>query len=443
MKAPRTANALAERALAVRWDDLPAQARHAARLSLADGLAVMVAAVALEPACAPFADHACGTGDATLLAGGRANAPAAALANGALAHAIDFEDTFDAAGLHPNAAAIPALLALAETEGATLGDLLTALAVAADFACRIGLSLPAAPALRGWYHPPMIGAAGAALGAAHLLRLSPDQTVAALSLAQVQFALTGALKTSPASHLRAVRDGFAARAAVDAALLARAGVVGTAEPVDELVTMLAGAAPRARAFEGHGARFLGTQVALKPWPSCRGTHGAIALALALRDQGCAPADVEAVRFTVAPPDDMLFTPLADRQRPRTAIGARFSIPFTFASALAHGAPGLAAFSDAARSDAATRRLAARVTMARCAAGETPRAEIVATGGGADLHLLPDPPEMLAGVTGFAAVAGKFADCLSVAGRRGRLDDLLALETLTPATPAASVICGLV
>src|SRR5690606_39018228 len=100
---------LAARALALRADSLPREALNAAQVSLLDALAVMLAAAALEPATRPFWQHARAGGDgpAPLLAGGTAQASAAALANGALAHALDFEDTHDATGLHPNAVVIP------------------------------------------------------------------------------------------------------------------------------------------------------------------------------------------------------------------------------------------------------------------------------------------------------------------------------------------------
>lgn len=433
-----TSRELVARALGVGWEDLPDDARHAARLSLADGLSVMMAAVLLEPACAPFADHVRGAGPARLLAGGRAVVAGAALANGALAHALDFEDTFDAAGLHPNAAAIPALLALAEAEDASLGDLLTALAVAADFACRLGLALTVDPAGRGWYHPPMIGALGAALGAAHLLRLPPEAAVAALSLTQAQFALTDGLKASPASHLRAVRDGFAARAAVEAALLARAGVVGNAEPLEEFARHLAGGPLRPEAFEGLGHAFHGPEVTLKLWPSCRGTHGAIALALVLRDEGVATEEIASVAVSVSAPDDMLFHPLADRQRPATAVGAKFSIPFCFASALCHGAPGLKTFADAARGDEVVLALAARVTMAGMVAQGEARAELVFSDGKRVERPLPPPPRLPAGTTPFADVEAKFAACLAEAGQADRRAGLMALESL----PAATRVRGL-
>lgn len=403
---------IAGRALEV--DALPPRARHAARLSLLDGLATMGAAVTLEPAARPFAQMARGPGASTLLAGGTAPPGLAALANGALSHALDFEDTFDAAGLHPNAVAIPALLALAELEGTAPERLLVALALACDVSCRIGLSLGADPAARGWYHPPMIAAAGAALGAAHLLRLSPDQATSAISLALTQFSLTDALKRSPASDLRAVRDGFAARAAVEAALLARAGVTGTGDPLAEpggLVHLLAGAPPDPAAFDGLGSTFHGEEVTLKLWPCCRGTHPAIALGLSLAAEGRAPEQLESAAFTLNPPDDMLFHPLADRQRPQSAIGAKFSIPYAFAHAWLHGAPDLRAFQPEARQHPETLRLAAKITLQDCAAGLRTSALLRFGDGGQEVRPLPAPPRLPAGTTRQEQIAGKLADCL--------------------------------
>ncbi|MGI3163768.1 MmgE/PrpD family protein [Pseudooceanicola sp. 200-1SW] len=424
---------LAARVLATRA--LPPGAAQAARLSLLDGLATMAAAVTLEPAARPFAEMARGSGAATLLAGGSAPPGLAALANGALSHALDFEDTFDATGMHPNAVAIPALLALAEGEEAPLADLLTSLALACDLTCRISLALATDPGAQGWYHPPMIACAGAALGAAHLLRLSPDQAVAAVSLALVQFTLTDALKRSPASDLRAVRDGFAARAAVEGALLARAGVTGTLDPLGEsggLIPLLTGRAPEVAAFDDLGRVFLGEQVTLKLWPCCRGTHPAIALGLALRADGVAPDRLAGAAFTVCPPDDMLFHPLADRQRPQTAIGAKFSIPYTFAQAWRQGAPGLAAFAEAPRQDEATLALGGRITLEACAPGLTRHARLRFTDGREEIRPLPAPPVLPAGRAALADLAAKLADCRAHAPQAAHpLLDALARPELPP------------
>ena len=424
---------IAEQAAAVGWEALPPAAQHAARLCLADALAVMLAATRREPATTAFADQArsYGTGDATLLAGGTAPAPAAALANGALSHALDFEDTFDTAGLHVNAAAVPVVLALGEVAHADLGHVLTALALGGDLACRLGLSLAEDPATRGWYHPPMIGAIGATLAGAKVMGLSPERTATALSLTLVQFSLTDALKRSPASDLRAVRDAFAARAATEAVMLAARGVTGTADALGEvggIGHLLSGSAPDPTAFADFGARFHTADLTLKLWPCCRGTHGAIALALALADQGISATDIAEGAFTLEPPDDMLFEPRADRLRPATAIAAKFSIPFCFAHSLLYGAPSISSFDEPAREDPATLDCAARTTLAQCGVGLGESARLTLRDGGVLERELPPAPRLIAGETTFDALASKFDDCLGESPAR---HVLRSLETAPP------------
>jgi 2-methylcitrate dehydratase PrpD len=53
-------------------------------------------------------------------------------------------------------------------------------------------------------------------------------------------------------------------------------------------------------------------------------------------------------------------PRAEKRRPRAAIDAKFSLYFTVAHTLLHGAPGLASYGPASLGDPATLALAARV-----------------------------------------------------------------------------------
>lgn len=433
---------IAERALGCEWDDLDDATRHAARLCLADALVVMIGALRVEPSVKPFVTHAraYGAGPSTLLSGGTAPAIAAALVHGALAHALDFEDTYDAVGLHPNAAPIPVALALAEAEDCSLGDALTATALGADLACRIGLALAVDPGARGWYHPPMIGAMGAALAGAHVLKLTPDETVAALSLTQLQFAMTDAVKRSPASDLRAIRDGLAARAATEAVLLARQGVTGTKDPLAEqggIIHLLTGAEPEPSAFDGFTSAFHTPDLSLKVWPCCRGTHPAVALALDLRKQGVGARDIRAVAFTQEPPDDMLFEPRADRLRPQNAIAAKFSIPFCFARTLLHGAPGLEAFEPASRRDPEVLEIADKVTLKACAPGAGRIAHLLFSDGRQQDIPLSPPPSRRAADTPFTALAPKMRDCLGAS--EDALNTLLSIENAAPSQPASDVM----
>lgn len=397
----------------------------AARIALADGLGVMAAAVALEPATAPFLDHAVatgGAGPARII--GRARsvvAPMAALANGALAHALDFEDTFEAGMIHPNASLIPVVLALAQAEGTAGSHVLKALAVGCDFACRLSRALDGDPAQRGWYHPPILSGLGATLGAAYLLGISEQQAVDALGLFAAQFMLGDELKRSPQSHLRAVREGLAARAAVEAVLLARAGVRAVEQPLEGrsgVFAQLTGKGPQENALSDDlGIQFAGPSVAVKRWPSCRGTHSAILAAQALREKGVSAASIARVEVTATPPNDMLFVPRESRVAPSTAIDAKFSIPYVFAVAMTRDEVDLGAFGDAPRGDAGILQIARRVEMRELVASTAfeARYDVDLVNGTRLVEEVVAVPEWRTSEMQLSDLGPKLGNCLGIAG----------------------------
>lgn len=400
------------------------RALSAARIALADGLAVMVAATGLEPSTRPFADYAAAAlqGPSTLIGAGVKVSPVfAALANGALAHAIDFEDTFEEGMIHPNSSLIPAVLALAESENSTGEAVLAALALGCDFACRLSLALEGDPAKRGWYHPAILAGLGATLGCAVLLKLDADGMRNALGLFAAQFMLNDELKRSPRSDLRAVREGFAARGAVEAALLARAGVQAVDEPLEGksgVFRLLTGEGPRESAFADIGERFWGPEVGVKRWPACRGTHSAIVVAQRLRERGISPADIEHVSVQAIPPNDMLFTPRQQRVTPQTAIDAKFSIPFVFAAAVSDGEVGLSSFADAAIREQAKLSLAEKVHFDRLLSGKSPEAiyDIQLADGTVITETVTEVPVWRARDIALAELSEKAGECLKL-GRK--------------------------
>jgi 2-methylcitrate dehydratase PrpD len=407
----------------------PAAALDAANASLVDAVSVTLAATGLEPAVAPFPRYVRaigGTGEARFFGGGGLRVPAgsAALVNGALGHALDFEDTFDAAGGHPNAIAIPVLLALGELTSASGAEVLSAMAVGAELTCRLGLGLRRDPAALGWYHPPMLGTLGAVLGAARLLRLEPGQTADALSLAMTGFSLTAELKRSPDSTLRAVRDGLAARAAVEAVRLALAGVRGFVLPLEGeagFFRQISGAEPDEDAIlDGLGTRWFNTGLTIKQWPTCRGTHAAMAMARRMRDDGLAADAIERIAVTVSSPDEMLMQPLDQKRAPATVIDAKFSIPFTSALMLERGDVTLGSFLDLVPPS-----LAARFDYAGSFGGD-PRLEgltrfdVTLRGGGQRCYEQRRPAAATTGAVAVETLRAKFDAC--VVHARPRLPD---------------------
>ncbi len=442
--------ALAAQALRIAQQPLPPATLQAARRALLDGIGVMWAASRLAPECAPFLDLAAGTpGPSLVLGTQRHSTPAmAALANGALAHALDYEDALDGAPLHPDASLIPAVLALAATQPTlTQGQLLAAIAAGCDIACRMALSLRQPLETRGWYPPPILGAFGAVAGAAAVLRLSPRQLTDAWSLLLLQNSCPGEIKHSADTVIRAVREAFPAQAAVQCAQLAAAGVHGFDAPLEGrngFFALFAGGqydAATLRDEPGQAAWI--ERLSFKPWPCCRGTHPHIALALQLREQHDLHwQDILRIDLTGGATQRMLAEPVARKQAPATAIDAKFSLPFTVATALVHGAVKLDSFSTVALADPEVLQVATRMHY-RCAAPDLPDNP---TGGTLVLQLrdgrvleastdhAPGSPQQ---PLDDAALVGKFIDCVSRGRRAFPPDRAAALAEVVLALPASA------
>lgn len=351
-----------------RYEDLPATTIAAAKRALLDATGVIYAASGLSSDVAPFVKLARdSSGPCTLLGlGATASVSMAAFANGAMAHALDFEDAFDPAACHPNASLVPAAIAIAQGAGPIGGrDLVTAVAVGCDLACRLGLSVRQPLEQSGWYPPPIFGAFGATAAAGRLLRLAPEQIRDALSLTLCQVTAPGEIKHSPDTVVRAVREAFPAQAAVLSALLARDGVRGFELPLegrDGFYRLYAGGHHDPVALLGDlGHRFFIEQLSFKPWPACRGTHAYIELALGLaKAHGLDWRSIERVELCAAEINRMLAEPIERKRSPRTVIDAKFSLFFTVALALVRGRATLDDFTAAALDDAQIRALAARV-----------------------------------------------------------------------------------
>jgi 2-methylcitrate dehydratase PrpD len=363
---------LAAHVAGARFEALPPAAVAAAKRSLLDAIGVSLAASGLGEGCAAFIGLARegGPGPSTVLGGGFRTTPlGAALANGALAHAMDYEDAYDGAPVHPNAAVVPAALAIAEARGRSGPELIAAVAVGADLVCRLGLALDVNPDVYGWYPPPILSAFGAAAAAASLLRLDAERTLDALSLTLSQATASSQFKGSPHSHVRAVRDAFAAHAGLLAARLAEQGVRGFEQPFEGPAGLFqlyarGGWSPE-RLTASLGEVFEGANVSFKAWPACRGTHAFIEAALEMRERrGLRPQDVRRIEARIGEVQAMLAEPRAQKLRPRTAIDAKFSIPFTVAAALGRGRVGLDSFTPEALADEDLLSLAALVDCAR-------------------------------------------------------------------------------
>ena len=104
----------------------------------------------------------------------RATLLTAALLNGAMSHALDFDDTHWMMNGHPSVPVMPAVLALAEQEGADGAAFLAAVVAGIEFECRLGSLIGGPHYAAGWHATGTLGTFGAAAAASHLLGLERE-----------------------------------------------------------------------------------------------------------------------------------------------------------------------------------------------------------------------------------------------------------------------------
>jgi len=336
---------------------------------LLDTIGVMLAATTLEKAVLPIielAKEGGGKEESTIIGfGGKVPCWMAAFANGALSHALDYSSS-DSRGVAPGGVTVPTALAMVERIPQTSGkQLITAVAVGSEVLMRIGGAITRNPMHFGWVSPMLLGVFGAAVTAGKLAGLGPQQMMDAIGIALHQAGGTWEMAEDPASSFRAVRNCFVNKTGVLAALMAQAGVSAAKDPLGGKHGLyhqyFQGEYDSSVLINGLGSEFRFENISFKPYPSCRDTHTSIDAALMLaRRYAIEPEQVEEIQLTVGPMGEKACLPLEQRRRPQTSIEAKFSLPFTVATAIARRRVTLVDFSHSGIKDPDVLNLARRV-----------------------------------------------------------------------------------
>lgn len=340
--------------------DLPQETVAVTKKSILDTLGVIVAASTLgegAPEMVELAKDGGGEEESTIIAFGvKVPCWMAAFANGSMAHPLDYDDTHDAAVVHPTASTLPAALAVAERKGKVNGKgLISAIALGNDLIVRLGLGTTVGVDEHGWHSPQLFGNFGATAAAAKILNLNEEQISNALSFTLSQASGTMEVGMGTGSVVRAVRDAFTGKTGVISALMAQKGLSGVKSWLEGKAGLcnlyFRGNYDLQRVTENLGKSFGGTYVSFKPWPACRITHPYLtALFRLMREKNIKSEDIESIVLAVGGQGRMLCLPEEERKSPQKAIDAKFSLPFTIGVALAHGEVTLADFTTDALKD---------------------------------------------------------------------------------------------
>jgi 2-methylcitrate dehydratase PrpD len=337
---------------------IEAGTRTRAHLFLLDYLAIAAAGASKDSARAAVdavtswaPDHA--VAGSCVLEGSRRRAlpQDAALVNGITAHGLELDDTHEESSSHPGVAIWPAILAVAESNGSTMRQLVEAAVVGYDVMCSAGVLLGAAESYGRGFHPTGVaGILGAAAGCARLLGLDVSHTAHALGIAADT--ASGSLEfLSDGSWTKRLNAGAAASGGVRAALLARAGFTAPRRSFEGrdgwLVQYGQGAVPGRTLRLEPGAGMATTSI--KFYPCCRYMHGVMDLMIDLHREypGATAEDVESVEAAVIAAGQALVSVPPERKLlVGSSVDAQFNMPFGAALAFTRGAATLDDFDNA-------------------------------------------------------------------------------------------------
>jgi 2-methylcitrate dehydratase PrpD len=452
---------LSRRSAALRFEDLPAQAVHCAKVGILDTVGVTVAG-SVEPAAQILGRVVAPTAGASLVFGSadRTSALDAALINGTAAHALDFDDCNNTLGGHPSAPILPALFALADERPVDGRAFIAAYVAGFETECKLGLGVNFHHYNKGWHPTATLGVHGAAAAACHLLHLDARRTATALAIAS---SLACGIKANFGTMTKPLHLGHCARSGLFAALLAEGDFTANAGEFEHNQGFLdvfngPGNYDTARVLAHWGEPFdiVEPGIAIKQYPCCGSTHPALDVMLDLVRRHDLRAEKIARIECWTHARRLEHT---NRPDPQSGLEAKFSVQYCLARALANRAIRIEHFEADAFRDPAVRAILPRVHAAAYTTTQFPAdnhfgAEVKLTT--RDGKTVSGKIDEAAGRTGANPLPAerlreKFENCIGralpvaraavLAGMIEQLDtlaDMRSLSTLLSGAPAAPV-----
>jgi 2-methylcitrate dehydratase len=337
------ANRLAEYAVALQFNDLPAPVVHEAKRRFIDSLATAVGAMcadayAIARRCAL---RVRGEPGAALFGGGTTSPEWAAFVNGLLIRYLDYNDTYlSLEPAHPSDN-LAAVLAAGDIVKAGGKELITAAVLAYEIQCRL---CDAASLRKHGIDHVTYGALSSCAAACKLLKADAARTAHALGIAGVCNVALRQTRAGELSMWKGCAFANAARNGLFAALLAAEGLTGPA-PIFEgelgFMKLVSGAFELPALGGQPGPRggptpFMITETYIKFWPAEYHSQSAIDAALQLRPQVGDPRRIRAVDIHTFNAAVDIIGKDPEKWRPQTRETADHSLPYCTAVALMDG-----------------------------------------------------------------------------------------------------------
>ncbi len=286
----------------------------------------------------------------------RVPARMAALVNGSVSHALDYDDTHFAHIGHPSVAVVSAALAMAERVGASGTAFQIAALIGCEASVRVGLWLGRGHYQGGFHQTATAGAFGAGLAAGRLMGLTSDQMADVLGLLATR---ASGLKSQFGSMGKPFNAGIAAANGVEAALLVANGF----QPRRDALEVAQGFGPthhgaaEMTALDGIGTDWHFAEISHKFHACCHGLHAALEALVGI--SGIDAAQVSQIRVTTHP----RWLSVCNIADPQNGLQAKFSYAQVLAMRLlGHDTARLETYCDALCADPEVIALRRRVDV---------------------------------------------------------------------------------
>jgi len=359
-----TTEAVAKFVVGTDYRDIPEEAITNAKMAILDCLGTTLAGSA-EPVGKLITEYvrdmACRPAAGVVGGGFKTAASLAALANGTMGHALDYDDCIGGGGIHPSVPLLPAVLALGEQYGISGKEVLLSYILGFEVEAKLFQGMTYKHYAVGWHATSTVGSLGAAAACSRILSLSVSETEMALGIASSRAC---GIRQNFGSMTKPYHAGAAAENGVSAALLAKRGFTSSDSILETPLGFL-------NVFAGEGEydlekmtqnlgdpfSIVSPGVTIKPYPACLAAHRCLdAIMHLIQEHDVLADEVEEIVCTTC----ARYPKVMIHHQPRSGLEGKFSLEYCMAIALLDRAVGLAQFGDEKVQNAKAREMVERV-----------------------------------------------------------------------------------
>lgn len=279
----------------------------------------------------------------SLITSGKSSVMNAVLVNGAASHIAELDDIHKSSVIHAATVVIPTALAVAEAENKTGKDLIAAITIGYEVCYRIGEAVTPSHYYY-WHNTATCGTFGAVAAAAKLLELNEEQIIHALGNAGTQAAGLWQFIEDGAMS-KQLHPGKAAMNGVLSAYLSKKGFTGARQILEGdrgFFKAMSTDYDAKKITNELGNEFKIMENSFKVHASCRHTHSAMDLMIALRQEGV--ITLEEIDSIIVRTYQTAID-ITDNSNPTTQYESKFSLQFCTALAFIEGQGGLDKFNN--------------------------------------------------------------------------------------------------